>query len=132
MNWKLDASLILFQSFPGSSAGKELPAMQETPVQFLGNSWGREFLGSGRFTEEEKSYPLQYPCLKNSMDRGAWQATVHGVAKSLTWLKSFHFTSILFQALCCLSDMLHNLWFSLMNIFMFHVISIPLCSATHI
>ena len=36
-----------------------------------------------------KSYgnPLQYSCLKNPMDRGAWRATVHRVAKSQTWLK---------------------------------------------
>ena len=32
------------------------------------------------------SYPLQYSCLKNSMDRGAWQVTAHGVAKSWTRL----------------------------------------------
>jgi len=31
---------------------------------------------------EGNGYPLQYSCLENSMDRGAWQATVHGVAKS--------------------------------------------------
>ena len=31
--------------------------------------------------------PLQYSCLENPMDRGAWQATVHKVAKSQTWLK---------------------------------------------
>ena len=31
--------------------------------------------------------PLQYSCLENPMDRGAWWATVHGVAKSWTWLK---------------------------------------------
>ena len=31
---------------------------------------------------EENGYPLQYSCLENSMDRGAWQATVHAVAKS--------------------------------------------------
>ena len=31
--------------------------------------------------------PLQYSCLENLMDRGAWQATVHGVLKSWTWLK---------------------------------------------
>ena len=30
--------------------------------------------------------PLQYPCLENFMDRGAWQATIHGVAKSWTQL----------------------------------------------
>ena len=34
-------------------------------------------------------YPLQYFHLENSMDRGAWQATVHGVAWSQTWLKWF-------------------------------------------
>ena len=35
--------------------------------------------------------PLQFSCLKNSMDRGAWQTTVHGVAKSRTWLSDFTF-----------------------------------------
>ena len=30
------------------------------------------------------SNPLQYSCLENSMDKGAWQATVHGIAKSWT------------------------------------------------
>ena len=38
--------------------------------------------GSGRSPGEGNNYPLQYSCLENSMDRGAWQATVHGVAKS--------------------------------------------------
>ena len=36
--------------------------------------------------------PLQYSCLENPMDRGAWWATVHGVAKSQTWLVSKHRT----------------------------------------
>ena len=36
--------------------------------------------------------PLQYSCLENPMDRGAWGATVHGVAKSLTRLSDFTFT----------------------------------------
>ena len=35
---------------------------------------------------EENGNPLQYSCLKNLMDRGAWQGTVHGVAKSWTQL----------------------------------------------
>ena len=39
--------------------------------------------GLGRFPEGGNDNPLQYCCLKNSMDRGAWQATVHGVAKKL-------------------------------------------------
>ena len=48
---------------------KNLPAMQETWVQ-LGRSPGE---GNGN--------PLQYSCLGNPLNRGAWQATVHGVAK---------------------------------------------------
>ena len=38
--------------------------------------------GSGRSPGEGNSNPLQYSCLENSIDRGAWWATVHGVAKS--------------------------------------------------
>ena len=36
---------------------------------------------------ESNGNPLQYACLENPMDRGAWEATVHRVAKSWTWLK---------------------------------------------
>ena len=42
--------------------------------------------GSGRFPGEGNDNPLQFSCLENSMDRGACQATVHGVAKSQTQL----------------------------------------------
>ena len=38
--------------------------------------------GSGRSPGEENGYSLQYSCLENSMDRGAWQAIVQGKAKS--------------------------------------------------
>ena len=54
---------------------KNAPAMQETWVQSL----GRE-----EPLEKEKGNPFQYPCLENSMDRGAWQAVVRGVTKSQT------------------------------------------------
>ena len=40
--------------------------------------------GSGRSPGEGNDYPLQSSCLENPMDRGAWRATVHGVAKSQT------------------------------------------------
>ena len=40
--------------------------------------------GSGRSPREENGYPLQYSCLKNPMDRGAWWAIVYRVAKSWT------------------------------------------------
>ena len=43
--------------------------------------------GSGRSLGEGKGYPLQYACLENPMDRGAWWATVHRVAKSQTRLE---------------------------------------------
>ena len=43
--------------------------------------------GSGRFPGGGHGKPLQYSCLGNSMDKGAWQATVHRVTKSQTWLK---------------------------------------------
>ena len=52
-------------------------------VQFLGSIPGLE-----RYPGEGNGYPLQYSCLENSMDRGAWWATVHGVAKSQTRLRN--------------------------------------------
>ena len=49
--------------------------------------------GSGRFPAEGNDNPLQYSCLENPMDGGAWWATVHVVAKSRTRLSDFTFTS---------------------------------------
>ena len=53
------------------------------------------FLGSipglGRVPGEKNDYPLQYSGLENSKDRGAWQATVHGLAKSRRRLSDFPF-----------------------------------------
>ena len=49
--------------------------------------------GLGRYPEEGNGNPLQYSCLENSMDGGAWWATVHGVTKSrmqLSDLTSLH------------------------------------------
>ena len=47
--------------------------------------WGHmsSIPGLGRSPGEGNGTPLQYPCLGNLMDRGAWWATVHGVAKEL-------------------------------------------------
>ena len=52
-----------------------LPAMQETWVQSLGQEDP---------PGKENGYPLQYSCLENPTDRGAWWAMVHGVARSQT------------------------------------------------
>ena len=61
--------------FPGGSDGKEFACNAGD----LGS-----IAGLGRSPGEENSYPLQYSDLENSKDTGAWQATVHGVAKSWT------------------------------------------------
>ena len=48
--------------------------------------------GWGSSTGERNGTPLQYSCLENPVDRGAWWAAVHGVAKSWTRLSDFPFT----------------------------------------
>ena len=45
---------------------------------------------SGRSPGGRNGYPLQYPCLENPMDSGAWQATVHGVAELDTTEETDH------------------------------------------
>ena len=61
--------------FPGGSDGKESACSLGAPGLTLG--WGRS-------PGEGNDNPLQYSCLENSMNRGAWLATVHGLAKSWT------------------------------------------------
>ena len=51
--------------------------------------------GVGKSPEEGNGNPLQYSCLENPMDRGAWQAIVHGVSKSQMQLSTYTFTPIL-------------------------------------
>ena len=58
--------------FPGGSEVKSLPANTGDAGSVLGSGWS---LGKGN------GNPLQYSCLGNPMDRGAWQTVVHGVAK---------------------------------------------------
>ena len=48
--------------------------------------------GTQNESREGNGTPLQYSCLENPMDGGAWQAVVHRVAKSRTWLSDFTFT----------------------------------------
>ena len=52
-----------------------------------GNIMRYKFEGSGRSPAGGHGNPLQYSCLENSMDRGAWRATAHKVTKSQTRLK---------------------------------------------
>ena len=64
-------------SFLAASDGKESACNVEDPGSIP---------GSGRFPGEGNGYPVQYPCLENVMDRGAWQAITHVVTKSQTQL----------------------------------------------
>ena len=66
-----------FTYFPGGSDGKE-------SVSNAGDSG--LIPGLERSPREGNGYPLQYAYLENSMDSGAWRATVHGVTKSRTRL----------------------------------------------
>ena len=61
--------------------------------------------GSGRSPGVGNDNPLQYSCLKNPMERGAWRAIVHGVVKSQTQLSDFHFT--LLQSTFAILDIGH-------------------------
>ena len=67
----------IYVGFPGGSSG------EEPPCQHRGHSAG-SIPGLGRSPGGGHGNLLQYSCLENPMDRGAWRATVHGVAKSLT------------------------------------------------
>ena len=67
--------------FPGGTVVKNLPA-KAGDLRDTGS-----IPGSGRFSGGGNGNPLQYSCLENSVDRGAWWAAVHGVAQSQTGLK---------------------------------------------
>ena len=54
--------------------------------------------GSGRSSGTENGNPVQYSCLGNPVDRGGWQATVHGVAKSCHDLATEHARTFVTQA----------------------------------
>ena len=72
--------LNIFRGFPGSSDGKE----SACNAGDLGS-----IPGSGRSPGEGNGNPLQDSCLENPMDRGAWWVTVHRVAKSQAWLRTY-------------------------------------------
>ena len=66
------------KSFPGGAVVKNLPAD-------VGNARDVGLIpGSERYPGEGNGNPLQYSCLENSMNRGAWEATVHSVPKNRT------------------------------------------------
>ena len=80
--WRGKQSYLDSAGFPGGSVGKNPPAS-------VGDSGKTgSVLESGRSPGEGNKNPLQYSCLGSHMDRGAWRATVPGIAKSRTQLSS--------------------------------------------
>ena len=75
---KLAVSLSPSRRIPGGSDGKEFTCNAGDP--------GLIPRSDPRVRKKENGYPLQFSCLENPMDRGAWWARVHGVAKSQTRL----------------------------------------------
>ena len=71
--------------FPGSASGKKLPANAGDGRH---TGW---IPGLGRSSGEGRDNSLPYSCLENSKDRGDWEATIHRVTKSWTWLKRLNY-----------------------------------------
>ena len=69
---------------------KQVALVVKNPPANTGDVRGAGLIpGSEKFPGGRHGNPLQYSCLENPMDRGAWRATVHGVTKSQTWPKWF-------------------------------------------
>ena len=91
--------------FPGGSVVKNLPATAEDTGD-MGS-----IPGSERSPGEGNGNPLQYSCLGNPMDRGAWQVAVHGVTKVLDTTYRLNNHLLMFQLI--------NSWSLLKNSYIF-------------
>ena len=84
-------SSILAWRIPGTGEPGGLPSMGSHRVR---HDWSKlaAAAAAGLNSREGNGNPLQYSCLEDPMDGGAWKAVVHGVAKSRTQLSDFTFT----------------------------------------
>ena len=89
--------------FPGGSKSKE----SACNAGDLGS-----IPGLGRSPGEGNDNPLQYSCLENPMEGGAWSASVHGVTKSGTRLSDFTFIDYINQSIIARESKLYNFMFS--------------------
>ena len=97
-------SLLASESFPmsqlfawgGQSIGVSVLAsflhqwLAKNPPANAGGSGDLGLISGLGWSPGGKSYPLQYSCQDNSMDRGAWRSTVHRVAKRLDWVTEYN------------------------------------------
>ena len=111
--------------FPSGSVGKESAcSARDTGDLGLIPGWGRSPGGGDS---------LQYSCLENSMDRGAWRAIVHGVTKSQIRLSTWHITG--FESFCLSlhtwpQDSPPFLWLGVRVILSINLWKAPLCQGT--
>ena len=97
--------LLIYRGFPGVSDSKE-SACNANDLSLIPVS--------GRSPEEVYGNPLQYSCLENSMERGAWRATVHRVVKSQIQLSK---TLSLFVCVCvCVCVCVYNFYYFLVTL----------------
>ena len=82
---------ILEETLPFPTPG-DLPGPGIKPMSLQSPALAEEFFTTSTTCREGNGTPLQYSCLENPMDGGAWWATVHGVARSRTRLSGFTFT----------------------------------------
>ena len=100
----------LVKGFPGGSNSKES----------AGSAWDLDcsinsIPGLGRSLGEGNGYPLPYSCLENSMDRGPWWATVHGVIKNWIWMSNWA------RTLSKMLSVLHEPAFLLSELYTYHL-----------
>ena len=81
----------MYTGFPGGAVVKNPPAD-------AGDAGDAGSIFQGRSAGVGNGNPLQYSCLENSMDRGAWWATVHGVTKNRTCLSTHALITFIFMA----------------------------------
>ena len=74
----------VYMGFPGGPSVKDCACQRRRHKKCVFDHWVGKIPRLGRSPGGGHSNPLQYSCLENTMDRGAWQATVHRVAKSQT------------------------------------------------
>ena len=86
--WKYKLVRLLWETFTGGSDGKESDCSAGDPGLIT---------GPGRSSGEGNGKSFQYFFLENSVDRGAWWATVHKVTKSWTWLSDEYFPNTLWR-----------------------------------
>ena len=96
--------LCINKLFPGGAVAQNLPA-SAGDARDMGS-----VPGSGIFSGLGNGNPVLYSCLKNPTNRGAWQATVHGVPKSQTWLSDSACTNFSYTALFPLALTLLQIW----------------------